>query len=197
MSGALQNPISIYGFSNLNFRKLFARRLEGQKNDYLWMPIRNIHNICRDQLSPAQRLDLAKWFDDNNDIEALCAGSPAVTPKTYKDIAIINAQLAVELEKFCTNLWCKVRKLGPVKDCIGTLGQHFIEFRKINQTATCPFCGLVRLEGIFSSTQEDYDHYLPKGIYAFNAVALKNLAPICDKCNKKFKLKKIHCTLKN
>jgi hypothetical protein len=44
------------------------------------------------------------------------------------------------------------------------------------------------MEGIFGSTQEDYDHYLPKGKYAFNAVAMKNLAPICDKCNKKYKI---------
>jgi len=160
-----------------------------KRRDYLWKPIREIHNICRDQLSPQDRLALIKWFDDNNDIESLCIGRAGINPTTYTDISKINAKLAKELETFCTNLWCKVRKLKPVQARIGTLSGHYKEFRNINKTATCPFCGLVRLEGTFSSTQEDYDHYLPKGTYAFNAVTLKNLAPICDKCNKKFKLK--------
>lgn len=160
------------------------------QHDYLWGPIRSIHKICRDQLSPAQRVDLAKWFDDNNDIEGLCNNDPGVLPVTYEKIAEINVQLARELKEFCTNLWSEVRKRKPVTDRLGTLSEHFKEFRKINRIGTCPFCGITRINGVFSSTQEDYDHFLPKGSYAFNAVALKNLSPICDKCNKKYKLQK-------
>lgn len=159
-----------------------------RKHDYLQKPICKIHNICRDQLTPAQRTKFSKWHDDNVNIEALCAGTGGATPITYKAVAAVNAELAEELESFCTNLWTKVRKLKPVSDRLGTLDQHFEEFRKTNRTGICPYCGISRIEGIFSETQEDYDHFLPKGTYPFNAVAMKNLAPICDKCNKKYKL---------
>ncbi len=81
-----------------------------------------------------------------------------------------------------------MRKLKPVSDRLGTLGEHFTEFRKKNHISFCPYCGLARIEGVFSEIQEDYDHFLPKGTYPFNSVAMENLAPICDKCNKKFKL---------
>ncbi|WP_334186766.1 hypothetical protein [Noviherbaspirillum sp.] len=171
------------------FEQVVRETVKNAKSkDYLWKPIRRIHNLCRDQLSAAQRVELAKWIDNNNNIEALCVGSPGVSPVTYTDIAQINSQLANELHEFCTNLWTAVRKLQPVTDRLGTLGEHFDEFKKANRTGICPFCGISRMEGVFSETQEDYDHYLPKGKYAFNAVALKNLAPICDKCNKKYKL---------
>lgn len=156
--------------------------------DYLWGPICRIHDICRDQLSAAQREDLAKWFDDNNDIEGLCMGEPEIAPMTYRAIAQINPGLAQELEEFCTNLWTVIRNRKAVTGRLGTLTDHYKEFRKINRTGTCAFCGLARIEGVFSSIQEDYDHYLPKGLYAFNSAALKNLVPICDKCNKKYKL---------
>jgi 5-methylcytosine-specific restriction endonuclease McrA len=171
------------------FRKvLLDIRKNARRQDYLWKPICSIHDLCRDQLSDEQRANLAKWFDDNNNIEALCSGSHGVSPITYEKIALINAQLARELKVFCTNLWSEVRTRKPVTDLIGTLRDHFKEFRKANHKGICPFCGIARIEGVFSSTQEDYDHYLPKGSYAFNSVALKNLAPICDKCNKKYKL---------
>jgi len=166
--------------------------IEIQKNatskDYLWGPICRIHDICRDQLSAAQREGLAKWFDDNNDIEGLCIGKRGISPITYATVAEMNLQLAQELREFCTNLWSEVRNRKPVTDRLGTLHEHFREWRLVNRKAICSFCGLARIEDAFSSIQEDYDHYLPKGVYAFNAVSLKNLVPICDKCNKKYKL---------
>jgi 5-methylcytosine-specific restriction endonuclease McrA len=177
------------GLLDPEFQKVVRESKENAaKNDFLWEPIHRIHNLCRDKLSSAQRADLAKWFDDNNDIEGLCSGSPNVLPVTYEKIASVDKQLADELKNFFTNLWSEVRKRKPVTDRLGTLGDHFGEFRKANLIGICPFCGIARIEGVFSSTQEDYDHFLPKGKYAFNAVAMKNLAPICDKCNKKYKL---------
>jgi 5-methylcytosine-specific restriction endonuclease McrA len=163
-------------------------RKNAREQDYLWTPIKTIHNICRDGLSPAQRSDLARWFDNNNDIEGLCSGRNGVSPVTYEMIRQINEQLASELEAFFTNLWTKVRHLKPVMDRLGTLADHYSKFKDIN-LKICPFCGLARLEGRYSDVQDDYDHYLPKDKYAFNAISMKNLAPICDKCNKKFKLR--------
>jgi 5-methylcytosine-specific restriction endonuclease McrA len=161
-----------------------------RKNDYLRGPIRKIHNLCRDKLSAKQRSDFSKWFDNNIKIESLCEGRADISPVTYEDIKALNTNLARELEAFCTNLWTEVRKLKPITDRLGTLEEHFKDFRKLNRTAICPYCGISRIEGEFSDIQEDYDHFLPKGTYPFNAVALRNLAPICDKCNKKYKLQK-------
>jgi hypothetical protein len=179
------------GLLDPEFQKVVRESKKNAKSqDYLWRPIKTIHDICRDKLSPAQRVDLTRWFDNNNDIEGLCSGRRSVSPTTYKMIAQIDSQLASELEAFCTNLWSEVRKRKPVTDRLGTLGDHYREFRKTNRTAICPFCGIARIEGVFSAIQEDYDHYLPKGTYAFNAISMKNLAPICDKCNKKYKLRR-------
>lgn len=116
-----------------------------RKNDYLWDPIRRIHNICRDHLNATQRLLLSRWFDDNNNIESLCSGNAGVKPVTYQDIKAINPTLADELDLFCTNLWTHVRKLKPVCNRVGTLEDHFKAFKRINRIGICPFCGISRI----------------------------------------------------
>lgn len=158
-----------------------------RKNDYLRGPIHEIHNLCRDKLSSDERATLLRGFYSNINIQAICAGCPGMSPVTYKSLATINADLALKLEEFCTNLWKHVRGLKPVTNVVGTLPEHFKQFRHINKTSICPYCGISRIEGVFSDVQEDYDHYLPKSVYPFNAVTMSNLAPICDKCNKKYK----------
>ncbi|MDO8778560.1 MAG: hypothetical protein Q7K57_59550 [Burkholderiaceae bacterium] len=50
----------------------------------------------------------------------------------------------------------------------------------------CPFCGLETFNAPHAP-QEDFDHYLPRSIYPFAAVNLKNLAPMGHKCNSGYK----------
>ncbi|MDR6499131.1 5-methylcytosine-specific restriction endonuclease McrA [Burkholderia ambifaria] len=156
--------------------------------DYLFGPIHCIHNICRDKLTEADRTKLASYFDQNINILALCSKQNGSLPATYDDIKLLDADLAKHLYDFCVNLWSEVRKRKAVTDRLGTLAEHFKEFSKKNRKRICPFCGISRIDGIFSTIQEDFDHYLPKRKYPFNSVSMRNLAPICDKCNKKYKL---------
>ncbi|NIE61264.1 MULTISPECIES: hypothetical protein [unclassified Burkholderia] len=156
--------------------------------DYLFGPIHSIHNICRDKLTEADRTKLASYFDQNIDILALCCNQKGSIPATYDDIKLLNPDLAKHLYEFCVNLWSEVRKRKAVTDRLGTLSEYFREFSDKNRKRICPFCGISRLDGVFSSIQEDFDHYLPKGKYPFNSISTRNLAPICDKCNKKYKL---------
>ena len=59
-----------------------------------------------------------------------------------------------------------------------------------NNKGICPFCGINHLKGNNHSYREAYDHYIPKGVYPFNALNFKNLAPMCDECNSTYKLTK-------
>ncbi|WP_175745436.1 hypothetical protein [Burkholderia ambifaria] len=156
--------------------------------DYLFGPIHCIHNICRDKLTAADRAKLASYFDQNVNILALCSKTKGSLPATYDDIASLDADLAQYLYDFCVNLWSEVRKRKAITDRLGTLAEYFKAFSEKNRKKICPFCGISRIEGEFSTIQEDFDHYLPKGKYPFNSVSMRNLAPICDKCNKKYKL---------
>ena len=46
------------------------------QKDHLFGPIQRIYNLFKTQLNAAQRLQVAIWYDNNNDIEALCANDP-------------------------------------------------------------------------------------------------------------------------
>ena len=50
----------------------------------------------------------------------------------------------------------------------------------------CPFCGSGHFDAP-PAPQEDFDHYMPRSIYSFSATNLKNLAPMCGKCNSTYK----------
>ena len=50
----------------------------------------------------------------------------------------------------------------------------------------CPFCGQHDLDHP-SLPAEDLDHYLSRKIYPFAAANLRNLAPMCSRCNMDYK----------
>jgi hypothetical protein len=47
----------------------------------------------------------------------------------------------------------------------------------------CPFCGVGDMMNIAEASQ-DQDHYLAKSVYAFSAANIRNLVPMCIKCNR-------------
>ncbi|HEY7404280.1 MAG TPA: DUF262 domain-containing protein [Candidatus Angelobacter sp.] len=61
---------------------------------------------------------------------------------------------------------------------------------EFDKRGKCPYCGIGDIKGIYNSKREAYDHYLPKGIYPFNSVNFRNLAPMCHECNSSYKLGK-------
>jgi hypothetical protein len=163
---------------------------ESITTDPLDGPIRTIYELFRRQLTAAQREQVAIWYDNNNDIEALCANDPRKTPGTYADIRLLNADLETALKDFCKSLFTHVIKLKAVTSRIGSIEEHYIEFAKVNEKEKCPYCGYSDIRGANYTTRDAYDHFLPKGTYPFNSVNFRNLAPMCPQCNSSYKLAK-------
>jgi hypothetical protein len=160
------------------------------KKDYLAGPIRKIDGLIQGQLSAAQRAQLSTWYDNNNDVEALCGNDPQKAPGTYVDIGAINADLAKELKELCDSLFTEVIQLQAVTSRTAKIDAHYDAFVRENVENKCPYCGYGDIKGQYNSKREAYDHFLPKHTYPFNSVNFKNLAPMCHECNSSYKLQK-------
>ncbi len=131
------------------------------------------------------------WYRSNNDIESLCKNHPMVKPSTYSVIDRLNKDLSPALKAFFERLYSdSFLSLKVLSDKIGFIEDHYKKFVKINSKGKCPFCGLNDVDSQYVHTREAYDHYLPKSKYPFASINLKNLAPICYKCNSGYKLSK-------
>jgi hypothetical protein len=157
----------------------------------LLAPIERLYELFRQKLSADQRNTVSKWFDDNNNIELLCGNDPQVVPVGYADIEAIDTELAHHLKTFFLSLWSNILGLSAVQNAVGSIDDHYrVAFLASNSEGKCPYCGYRDLLGEYSDYREAYDHYLPKTKYPFNTVNFRNLAPMCDRCNGKFKLAK-------
>jgi hypothetical protein len=161
----------------------------GRINDWLYGPIQKIYNLFK-RLEPPQRQQISVWYDDNNDIEALCACDSLKVPATYADIRAINAELEKALKDFCKSLFTDVIHLEAVTRRIGEIEAHYTVFVAENNEVKCPYCGYGDIKGLHHTRREAYDHYLPKGTYPFNSVNFRNLALMCHECNSAYKLAK-------
>ena len=121
----------------------------------------------------------------NNSIEDVCKKTCSQPPSKYPDLLTSKAQLNELLKDFFSKLYSSgFFDLKLVKDAFeSTLSKYYTDFVRSNNEDICPFCGLQPLDGEFDPTREAFDHYLPKSLYPFNSVNLKNLAPSCNKCN--------------
>lgn len=130
------------------------------------------------------------FFDENNMIEELCSGATDINPVTYEQLNPDENALDDKIRQFFKKLYSSgFFDLKFVKDSVGSsIGEYYRAFVRENNDGTCPFCGLLPLDGEYDPTREAFDHYLPKGKYPFNSVNLKNLAPSCYKCNSGNKL---------
>lgn len=136
--------------------------------------VKKIFDLCK-SLSCWQRCKLAYWYKVNNRIEDLCNGK--YKPALYSDLDTINEELSEEIKSIYDNLYSQ-NKIG-----LKEISTHYTNFIKTNNKGICPFCGIYPLDGEFANTREAYDHYLPKSKYPFTSINLKNLAPMCNKCN--------------
>jgi hypothetical protein len=137
-------------------------------------------------LSDDEKLQVRKAFDNNQDIENICAGDGY--PQKYDDIQ--NEEFRALLKKFFDDIWNRISNKDDgvnekVKAKCGTIMDHFQKFREHanHKTRICPFCGLNGFKPSFSPTRNAYDHYLPKAQYPFLSVNFKNLVPMCHDCN--------------
>ncbi len=143
------------------------------------------------KLMPAQVAQIRQWYQANNDIKNICTNSPRAQIARYADIAAIYPDLCKHLKSFFQGLYNQnLLNIKALKDKIGHIDEHYKAFMKINKMGKCPFCGLNDIKGIHHKYREAYDHYLPKGLYPFNSINFRNLAPCCHECNSTYKLKK-------
>jgi hypothetical protein len=161
----------------------------GRISDWLYGPIQEIFDLFKN-LDPAQRQQISNWYDNNNDIEALCAGDPLKPPATYTDIRVISATLETVLKDFCKSLFTNVIELKAVTSRIGEIDAHYSAFVKENDENRCPYCGYGAIKDVHYTRREAYDHFLPKATYPFNSVNFHNLTPMCHECNSTYKLEK-------
>lgn len=142
-------------------------------------------------INPAQIDQLKRWYQANNDIEKACANDPVWPLARYADILPINAVLCNELATFFKGLYSQdLLGSAPFREQIGEIDDHYRSFVQMNDSGKCPFCGINDIKGINHTKREAYDHYLPKGLYPFNSINFRNLAPACHECNSSYKLTK-------
>lgn len=146
-------------------------------------------NKIFDAFKQLERTDIEayrKYFEDNNNIEALCSNTDGVDPVHYSRLDSKYTDLNDEIANFFTTLYGSSSFFGLafVKELIDAdLATYYKDFVLCNNRGVCPFCGISLIDGQFAKTREAYDHFLPKAKYPFNSVNLKNLAPSCNKCN--------------
>jgi hypothetical protein len=160
-----------------NFRKIVRAKPVALKKH-----IHEIYKICS-KLNDSKLTYIKNAFYANNNIQALCINT--VNPVFYDDLSSnINSLFAKKIKNFFNNLYENVFNQQPFY-----INKHYDKFFQSNK-AICPFCGLVSLQKNSLVHRESYDHYLPKEKYPFNAVNLKNLLPMCSKCNEFYKKSK-------
>ncbi len=163
---------------------------EAIKKDHLYGPIKEIYTLFKTKLTAEQRRQVSVWFDNNNDIEALCRCDASKLAVTYAEIKKIDSDLEKSLKEFCKSLFTDVIHLSAVRSRIGDIDAHYNAFGIENEEEICPYCGYGDIKGRHHTKREAYDHFFPKDIYPFNTVNFRNLAPMCHECNSSYKLAK-------
>lgn len=157
--------------------------------DYITGPISVIYDLFKNELNPAQRKQIKKWYKRSKDLEKICNNVHLYNPISKNDFEKYSKKLADALYSFYVNLYEHALKLAVIKNKNGTLENHYKEFVKINNRGICPFCGLNTLRSYEMGGHEAYDHYLPKEKYPTYSINFKNLVPTCHGCNSIHKLR--------
>jgi hypothetical protein len=136
------------------------------------------------------KLELIDLYDANNNVEVLC-NDKSKLPISYAEIKARYSDLEKAINDFYSKLYGTESPFNL--DAFGQLNKklipsHYEAFMTDNNEEVCPFCGILPIKGNNHSYREAYDHYLPKGLYPFNALNFKNLAPMCHECNSTYKL---------
>lgn len=163
---------------------------DAQGADFFYGHAERIHGHFA-TLTAAQISQFKQWYESNNDIEKACANDPAVQLARYADIAARHQHLCEQLASFFKGLYSQqLLDLAALKNKIGNIDDHYRNFVQINSVGKCPFCGIGDVKGVHHTKRDAYDHYLPKGLYPFNSINFRNLAPACHECNSTYKLAK-------
>lgn len=159
--------------------------IAGTNKKHLHTPLNKIFKICKTLDKSNIRL-LKKAVHNNGQIEKLCDG--ILQPIRYKEIEAINKELAKEIRIFCDSLYVDCLKIACFYNQYEQINNYYKNF--IGRKTTCRCCGVGMILNQFHKHRSALDHYLPKSVYPFVGVNFKNLIPICDTCNEKYKLDK-------
>lgn len=176
--------------TNAELRELMEAFYYGDTTggDFFYGHVERIYGLFA-ALPPPQLEQIKQWYQANNDIEKVCANDPAVQIARYADIEITHPDLSEQLASFFKGLW-PLPNVAALRDKIGQIAEHYQAFMEVNNTGKCPFCGISDMLGVYHTTREAYDHYLPKTHYPFNSINFHNLAPACHHCNSNYKTTK-------
>jgi hypothetical protein len=128
-----------------------------------------------------ERQSVNNAFQNNNSIEILCSNNSISSIKLNSLDEIIQKPTKELFEYLYST---------TLKRVDFNIQNHYEEFDKLNTNRICGFCGIDSLVSPKTGDnyyQQDYDHLLDIGSYPFSAVNFKNIVPICEKCNSKFK----------
>lgn len=148
--------------------------------------IEEIFNIFK-TLSVPQKEKIKEIFINNNKIEELCKGSE--NGMLYKEISDeIDESLSDKLKEFNNYLYSFLDKKNAsfVKN-FDSLTDYYKKLVSQLPASICPFCGIETIKSKRLSRRDAYDHYLPKSLFPFTAINVRNLAPICKVCNEDWK----------
>ncbi|MBG6233779.1 hypothetical protein IWX76_000334 [Pedobacter sp. CAN_A7] len=171
-------------FSSLLLLPKYRDLVDNVNDEYILKPISESFLICKNVLKKKDLKLLKSAVLNNNQIRKLCTGE--LNPVLYEDIINLNADLAKYLKVFCDHLYKHSINLEAFYSVYGKVESYYRKFAGAD--LTCRFCGIGNILGQFHSKRSALDHYFPKGLFPFSSVNFKNLIPICDTCNSKYKL---------
>lgn len=147
--------------------------------------VSDVFDICK-KLNNNQLKVLRRAVHHNNKIEKLCSGE--LTPVTYREINRIDTTLSIEIQKICGRLYKYIIDRQPFYSLYGTKGNFYKEI--IGEETVCSCCGVGTMLNKHQNPVGALDHYFPINHYPFSSINFKNLVPICDICNSKYKTQK-------
>jgi hypothetical protein len=177
--------LSHYTFSSTLVLPKYQNLLNGTAPKHILNPISGIYKICR-QLNKEQTKVLKRAIINNNRVRELC--NMEIQPVLYADIAMIDKSLSKLIREFCDNLYNHCLSKQPFYSTFGHLADYYDNL--VGKSEVCRFCGIKQILTKHHKHRSAFDHYLPKSQYPFSSINFKNLIPICDTCNSKYKLTK-------
>lgn len=159
--------------------------VDNVNNEYLLDSINIIFLICKNLKNKDLKL-LRRAVHVNNKIENLCIGDEM--PITYREINKINLDLSHEIQKLSGRLYKYVIDLQPFYSIYGRKSDFYKNI--IGEETVCNCCGVGTMLNIHQEPVGALDHYFPINHYPFSSINFKNLVPICDICNSKYKTQK-------
>lgn len=159
--------------------------IDNINDKYLLDHIILLYDQCKN-LNSIQRKVLRRAVYNNNKIEQLCKGE--IEPVTYREISLIDENLSKELQELFGQLYKSVIDREPFYSIYG----HKSDFYKqiIGNETICCCCGVGTMPNKHQNPVGALDHYFPINHYPFSSINFKNLVPICDICNSKYKTQK-------